>query len=180
MRAGSRVCRVPAIALALVAALVLGAAGCAGETSAGSVDTGGDSADVASDDAGETDAAAASDGETDATPDATSESAATTYDETDAIEAVWLADEGLFVSETLGSFTAEWPADASELVELLDDGTYQVIAAEDVPDGAVVLIWDEDGIVQPTEPAQLGATSHMVVIGVDEEAAATCREELGL
>ena len=175
MRVGSRVCRVPAIALALVAALVLGAAGCAGETSAGSVDTGGDSADVASDDAGETDAAAGDD-ET----DATSESAATTYDEADAIEAVWLADEGLFASETLGSFTAEWPTDASELVELLDDGTYQVIAAEDVPDGAVVLIWDEDGIVQPTEPAQLGATSHVVVIGVDEEAAATWREELGL
>lgn len=171
MRAGSRVRWVPAIALALVAALALGAAGCAGETSAGSADTGGDSADV-----GETDAAAADD----ATTDATSESAATTYDEADAIEAVWLADEGLFASETLGSFTAEWPADASELVELLDDGTYQVIAAEDVPDGAIVLIWDEDGIVQPTEPAQLGATSHVVVIGVDEEAAATWREELGL
>ena len=168
--------KVPAIALALVAVLALGAAGCAGETASDSSETGGDSAGVASDDVGEMDAAAADD----ATTDATSESAATTYDEADAIEAVWLADEGLFVSETLGSFTAEWPADASELVELLDDGTYQVIAAEDVPDGAVVLIWDEDGIVQPTEPAQLGATSHMVVIGVDEEAAATWREELGL
>lgn len=175
MRRASHARGVALLALVLVGALALGAAGCAGTTSSGSAETGGDSAGVASDDVSETDAAAGDD-ET----DATSESAATTYDEADAIEAVWLADEGLFASETLGSFTAEWPADASELVELLDDGTYQVIAAEDVPDGAVVLIWDEDGIVQPTEPAQLGATSHVVVIGVDEAAAATWREELGL
>ena len=177
MRAGSRTRGVALLALVLVGALALGAAGCAGTTSSGGTDTGVDSADAT--DATEDDATDDVD-ETGATPDATSESAATTYDEADAIEAVWLADEGLFVSEALGSFTAEWPADASELVELLDDGTYQVIAAEDVPDGAVVLIWDEDGIVQPTEPAQLGATSHMVVIGVDEEAAAAWREELGL
>lgn len=100
--------------------------------------------------------------------------------EGEVIEAVYLKDEGLFYSDSIGSFTASFPTDASQCLMLNDDGELEVIDAADIPDGAVVRVWDEDGIMTASIPAQLGQLSRVEVIDVDAELAAECREELGL
>lgn len=100
--------------------------------------------------------------------------------EGEVIEAVYLKDEGLFYSDSIGSFTASFPTDASQCLMHNDDGELEVIDAADIPDGAVVRVWDEDGIMTASIPAQLGQLSRVEVIDVDAELAAECREELGL
>lgn len=100
--------------------------------------------------------------------------------EGEVIDAVYLKDEGLFYSNSIGSFTAMFPADASQCLMLNDDGELEVIDAADIPDGAVVRVWDEDGIMTASIPAQLGQLSRVEVVDVNVELAEECREELGL
>lgn len=100
--------------------------------------------------------------------------------EGEVIDAVYLKDEGLFYSDSIGSFTAIFPADASQCLMLNDDGELEVIDAADIPDGAVVRVWDEDGIMTASIPAQLGQLSRVEVVDVNVELAEECREELGL